>query len=72
MEEHGDTQKYRSFPWLTISNVDELPMRVTKPLIEIQIEAWKNIGDKNMADFLQRQLTDYEHGIGHRPENPCG
>ena len=24
----GDTQKYRPFPWLAISNVDELPMRV--------------------------------------------
>lgn len=67
----GDTQKYRAFPWLAISNLDELPMRVTKPLMEIQIEAWINIGDEIMADFLRRQLTNYEHGIGHRPENLC-
>ena len=33
--------------------------------MEIQIEAWINIGDENMADFLRRQLTDYEHGIGY-------
>ena len=67
----GDTQKYRAFPWLAISNLDELPMRVTKALMEIQIEAWINIGDENMADFLRRQLTDYEHGIGHLPEKLC-
>lgn len=67
----GDTQKYRAFPWLAISNLDELPMRVTKALMEIQIEAWINIGDEIMADFFRRQLTNYEHGIGHRPENLC-
>ncbi|MGN0203414.1 MAG: hypothetical protein ACI4BB_02650 [Coprococcus sp.] len=67
----GDTQKYRAFPWLAISNVDEVPMRVTRPLMEIQIEAWKNMGNVNMADYLRRQLIDYERGIGHRPENLC-
>lgn len=67
----GDTQKYRAFPWLAVSNVDELPMRVTKRLMEIQIETWANTGNDNMANFLKRQLTDYEHGIGHRPENLC-
>ena len=30
----GDTQKYRPFPWLAISNVDELPMRVTRLLMK--------------------------------------
>ncbi len=49
----GDTQKYRAFPWLAISNLDELPMRVTKALMEIQIEAWINIGDEIMADFSE-------------------
>lgn len=67
----GDTQKYRAFPWLAISNVDELPMRVTEPLMKIQIEAWRSIGNENMADFLRKQFTDYEHGIGHLPENLC-
>lgn len=67
----GDTQKYRAFPWLAVSNVDELPMRVTRPLMEIEIKAWTSIGNKKMADFVREQLTDYEDGIGHRPENLC-
>lgn len=67
----GDTQKYRAFPWLAVSNADELPMRVTKPLMEIQIEVWTNTGNDKMVNFLKRQLTDYEQGIGHLPENLC-
>lgn len=67
----GDAQKHRAFPWLAVSNVDELPMRVTRPLMEIQIEAWANAGNDNMVNFLKKQLTEYEHGIEHRPENLC-
>lgn len=67
----GDTQKNRAFPWLAVSNVDELSMRVTRPLMEIEIKAWTNIGNKKMADFVREQLTDYEKGIGHRSENLC-
>lgn len=67
----GDTQKYRAFPWLAVSNADELPIRVTKPLMEIGIAAWKSIGNDKMAVFFQRQLTNYENGVGHQPENLC-
>lgn len=67
----GDAQKNRAFPWLAVSNVDELSMRVTRPLMEIEIKAWTNIGNKKMADFVREQLTDYEKGIGHRSENLC-
>ncbi len=67
----GDTQKYRAFPWLAVSNADELPMRVTRTFMETGIAAWRNAGHDNMADFFQRQLTDYENGIGHRPEDLC-
>lgn len=67
----GDAKKYKPFPWLAISNVDELPMRVTRPLMEIAIEAWKQTGNTQMVKFLQSQLTDYEQGIAHRPENLC-
>lgn len=67
----GDTQKYRAFPWLAVSNVDELSMRVTRPLMEIEIKAWTSIGNKKMADFVREQLTEYEKGIGHRPEHLC-
>ena len=67
----GDTQKYRPFPWLAISNVDELPMRITRPLMKIHIKAWEKMNDATMADYLRRQLIDYEHGVGQRPENLC-
>ena len=67
----GDTQKYKSFPWLAISNVDELPMRVTRSLMKIYIEAWEKMNNVNMADYLRRQLQDYEYGVGHRSENLC-
>lgn len=67
----GDTQKYRPFPWLAISNVDELPMRVTRLLMKKHIEAWEKTNNVNMADYLRRLLIDYEHGVGHRPENLC-
>ena len=67
----GDTQKYKSFPWLAISNVDELPMRVTRSLMKIHIEAWEKMNNVNMADYLRRQLQDYEYGVGHRSENLC-
>ena len=66
-----DTQKYRPFPWLAISNVDELPMRVTRLLMKKHIEAWEKTNNVNMADYLRRLLIDYEHGVGHRPENLC-
>lgn len=67
----GDTQKYRPFPWLAISNVDELPMRVTRLLMKKHIEAWEKTNNVNMADYLRRLLIDYEQGVGHRPENLC-
>ena len=67
----GDTQKYRAFPWLAVSNADELSMRVTRPLIEIEIKAWTSVGNKKMADFVREQLSEYEKGIGHRPEHLC-
>lgn len=67
----GDTQKYSPFPWLAISNVDELPMRVTRLLMKKHIEAWEKTNNVNMADYLRRLLIDYEHGVGHRPENLC-
>ena len=67
----GDTQKYRPFPWLAISNVEELPMRITKPLMKIHIEAWEKTNNVTMADYLRRQLIEYKNGVGHLPENLC-
>ena len=67
----GDTHKYRPFPWLAISNVEELPMRITKPLMKIHIEAWEKTNNVTMADYLRRQLIEYKNGVGHLPENLC-
>ncbi|MCD8022625.1 MAG: hypothetical protein LUF30_06530 [Lachnospiraceae bacterium] len=67
----GDDQKYKAFPWQAVTNVEELPMSVTTPLMEIQIEAWENIGDRNMADFLRETLANFSKGIDHLPDHLC-
>lgn len=29
----GDDKKFRAFPWISIDNPDELPMRIVEPLV---------------------------------------
>lgn len=41
----GDPYRFRSFPWMEINNLDELPMHLTEPLMKIAIDIYKSAGD---------------------------
>lgn len=64
----GDAKKFRAFPWLAIDNLNELPMCLVEPLMEIEIRAWYGVGMDLMADFCKRLLDNYRKGIGWRGE----
>lgn len=38
----GDTKKYKAFPWLAISNMDEQKLTVCEEMMKIQIAFLKN------------------------------
>ena len=38
----GNDKMFREFPWLAIDNLDELPMKIVEPLMDIAIKAWNN------------------------------
>lgn len=46
-------------------------MRITRRFMKIQMDAWKDVGNADRVDFLESRLEDYEHGIGHLPEDVC-
>ena len=64
----GDEKKFRAFPWLAIDNLNELPMCLVEPLMEIEIRAWYEVGMDLMADFCKRLLDNCRKGIGWRGE----
>ena len=39
-----DAQKFRSFPWIEINNLDELPMNLTEQLMKIAIDTYRSAG----------------------------
>ncbi len=73
--------KFRAFPWIAIDNLDELPMRIVEPLVEIAIKAWNNEEDsivnpdgsctekKLIALCYKQRLENYRCGIGRRNES---
>jgi len=65
----GDDQKYKAFPWLAVTNIDELPMDITRFLMDILIKACN--GNANMADLAEKLLAEYEIRSGHRPDDLC-
>ncbi len=40
----GDDKKFRAFPWISIDNLDELPMRIVELLAAIAVKAWNDEG----------------------------
>ena len=40
----GNDKMFGAFLWLTIDNLDELPMKIVEPLMDIAIKAWNNEG----------------------------
>ena len=79
----GDDKMFRAFPWLVIDNLDELPMRIVEPLMDIAVEAGTNEGgsiigedgivtEKSLiAQSYKQRLKDYGNGIGRRDKNEC-
>ncbi len=67
----GDTKKYKAFPWLAISNMDEQKLTVCEELMKLQITFFEQLGMHRMADHSVRMLEDYRKGIGKRKESDC-
>lgn len=79
----GNNKMFRTFPWLAVDNLDELPMRIVEPLVDIAIKTWNNEGgsiinadgsvtEKSLiAQSYKQRLADYKRGIGRRNENEC-
>ena len=66
-----DAQRFRAFPWIAISNCDELPMNLTEQMMKIAIETYKSAGDIMQAIYSESLLEDYRNGIGHLKESDC-
>ncbi len=64
----GNEKRFRAFPWLAVDNLNELPMQLVEPLMEIAIKTWSGAGNNLMADCCKRLLNDYRRGIGWRGE----
>ncbi|MFR1051139.1 MAG: hypothetical protein ACOX67_10070 [Oscillospiraceae bacterium] len=67
----GDAQRFRSFPWIEINNLDELPMNLTEQLMKIAIDTYRGAGDIGQAIYHETLLGDYRNEIGHRRESDC-
>ena len=62
----GDTKKYKAFPWLAISNMDEQKLTVCEEMMKIQIAFFEELGMQKIADHCVRIMEDYRKGIGKR------
>ena len=67
----GDTKKYKAFPWLAISNMDEQKLTVCEEMMKIQIAFFEKLGMQKIADHCVRIMEDYRKGIGKRKESDC-
>jgi len=67
----GDTKKYKAFPWLAISNMDEQKLTVCEEMMKIQIAFFEELGMQKIADHCVRIMEDYRKGIGKRKESDC-
>ena len=67
----GDTKKYKAFPWLAISNMDEQKLTVCEELMKMQIAFFEELGMQKIADHCVRIMEDYRKGIGKRKESDC-
>lgn len=67
----GDEKKYKAFPWLVISNMDEQKMVLCEKMMELQIAFFENLGMYKMVEHSAEILEDYRNGIGKRKESEC-
>ena len=67
----GDTKKYKAFPWLAISNMDEQKLTVCEEMMKIQIAFFEKLGMQKIADHCVRIMENYRKGIGKQKESDC-
>lgn len=67
----GDEKKYKAFPWLVISNMDEQKMVLCEKMMELQIAFFESLGMYKMVEHSAEILEDYRNGIGKRKESEC-
>lgn len=67
----GDEKKYRAFPWLAISNMDEQKMVLCEKMMELQIAFFESLGMDKMVEHSAVIMENYRNGIGKRKESEC-
>lgn len=79
----GNNKMFSTFPWLAVDNLDELPIGIVEPLVDIAIKTWNNEGgsiinadgsvtEKSLiAQSYKQRLANYKRGNGRRNENEC-
>ena len=45
----GDTKRYKAFPWLVISNIDEQKMVVREEMMGMQVAFFEKLGMQDIA-----------------------
>ena len=65
------SKKYKAFPWLAISNMDEQKLTVCEEMMKIQIAFFEELGMQKIADHCVRIMEDYRKGIGKQKESDC-
>ena len=62
----GDTKRYKAFPWLAISNIDEQKMVVREEMMGMQVAFFEKLGRRDIADHCVRLMEDYRKEIDSR------
>ena len=65
----GNTKRYKAFPWLAISNIDEQKMVVREEMMGMQVAFFEKLGMQDMANHCVRLMEDYRKEIGKREES---
>lgn len=67
----GDEEKYKTFPWLAISNMDEQKYALCEKMMDLQIDFFENLGMDKMVENCTQIMKGYSKGIGKRKESEC-
>ena len=59
----GDTKRYKAFPWLAISNIDEQKMVVREEMMGMQVAFFEKLGMQDMANHCVR-LCSFRMSVG--------
>lgn len=67
----GDEEKYKSFPWLAISNMDEQKGPLCEKMMNLEIDFFENLGMDKMVEHCAQMKEEYSKSIGKRKESEC-